>query len=209
MANTSVRSYKMNTDCGFAPNPYGGVLTIATCKPLIREVAKCGEWIAGFTSKTLNKDPVGQERLIFLMRVTEKLHRDVYYERYPQKRPDKCPCGDNIYRPDGHGSYIHIGGIHHRPEKAQKDDHKSAWVLLSTEFYYFGGKPVCINETPLKIPRSQSPYGVITQGESAEAFIKFVRKYAADTYPGKSGMFEEPHTPCKLGCTSSCGCTKP
>ena len=202
----SVRSYKMRTDCGFAPNPYGGMLTIATCKAYIREVAACGEWIAGFTSQALNGDPAGEERLVFLMRVTGKLRRDVYYDLFPQKRPDQDPCGDNIYRPDGNGGYCHVGGIHYTSAEDQEKDRKSEWVLLSDDFYYFGGKPVRVDAVSLKVPRSQSRYGTLTKGIPAEAFIGFITQYAAKHYPGKSGMFEEPYAPPhKARCPSSCG----
>ena len=53
--------------------PFFGVMALATCKHKIRESKKIGDWIAGFTSKQLCGDPVGQERLIYLMQVTEKM----------------------------------------------------------------------------------------------------------------------------------------
>lgn len=62
-------SYKMTHDTGFAPNPFGHTLTLATCKPQIRRSKKQGDWIAGFTSKALTGDRVGEERLIYLMQV--------------------------------------------------------------------------------------------------------------------------------------------
>lgn len=74
-------SYKMTTDSGFAPNPFGRSLTLATCKPQIRRSKKVGDWIVGFTSAELAGDPIGSERLIYLMRVGQKLHmRDYYYD---------------------------------------------------------------------------------------------------------------------------------
>lgn len=72
-------SYKMTHDTGFAPNPFGHTLTLATCKPQIRRLKKQGDWIAGFTSKALTGDQVGEERLIYLMQVGKKLHLRDYY----------------------------------------------------------------------------------------------------------------------------------
>ena len=46
-------SYKMTHDSGFAPNPFGRTLTLATCKPQIRLHKSVDDWIAGFTSRTL------------------------------------------------------------------------------------------------------------------------------------------------------------
>ncbi|MDR0867804.1 MAG: hypothetical protein LBP75_04920 [Planctomycetota bacterium] len=41
---TKIRTYKMTHATGFAPNISGGVLTLAACKPGIREHAQIGEW---------------------------------------------------------------------------------------------------------------------------------------------------------------------
>ena len=62
-------SYKMTHDTGFAPNPFGGFMTLATCKPKIRECKKIGDWIAGFTSGQLNDEFVGKEKLVYLMQI--------------------------------------------------------------------------------------------------------------------------------------------
>lgn len=35
-------AYKMTHDTGFAPNPFWGYLTLATCKPKIREKKRRG-----------------------------------------------------------------------------------------------------------------------------------------------------------------------
>ena len=39
-------AYKMTHDTGFAPNPFWGCLTLATCKPKIRESKRPGDWVA-------------------------------------------------------------------------------------------------------------------------------------------------------------------
>ena len=100
-------SYKMTDDTGFAPNPFWGELTLATCKPHIRLRKKVGDWIAGFTSSVLCGDPVGDEKLVFLMNVDTKLSIAEYFfnPRYKNKIPDPHHklhvrrVGDNIYRP--------------------------------------------------------------------------------------------------------------
>ena len=40
-------SYVMIYDTGFAPNPFWGYCTLATCKPGIRRPAEQGDWIIG------------------------------------------------------------------------------------------------------------------------------------------------------------------
>lgn len=70
-----LRSYKMTHDTGFAPNPFHNYLTLANCKASIRKIKDTiiGQWIAGFTSEFLCGHKVGEERLIFLMKVKEQL----------------------------------------------------------------------------------------------------------------------------------------
>ena len=41
-------TYVIPRDYGFAPNPYLGYCTLATCKPRIRKGAQIGDWIAAY-----------------------------------------------------------------------------------------------------------------------------------------------------------------
>lgn len=122
--------YKMTHDTGFAPNPYHGVLTLATCKPKIRKNAKKGYWISGWTSNNVQgksdkfKFKDDNQKLIYLAKVFDNPKIEDYWKEYKQKRqPDqmgkdeKGGCnscgntiisqdcnieyfGDNIYEPD-------------------------------------------------------------------------------------------------------------
>lgn len=116
--------YKMTYDTGFAPNPYHGVLTLATCKPHIREHATEteGDWIAGWTATTvrncdekiIHSGKVGEEQLIYLAKVTKKLTFDKYWKQYPQKRPTPISGvstnGCTLHRGCGHK--VEINAIH-------------------------------------------------------------------------------------------------
>lgn len=42
--------YIVAYDHGTAPRPYGGVCTLAICKPTIRKAARVGDWVIGFRS---------------------------------------------------------------------------------------------------------------------------------------------------------------
>jgi hypothetical protein len=141
-------SYKLEHDSGFAPNPFGGVLTLATCKPCIRKSKKIGDWIAGFTSKKLNGAEVGSEKLIYLMRVTTKISIGDYFndpkykDKIPNKNSKKCWVGDNIYRPkismpSSYRDYELIQNSSHDDSDIKKDI-SGQYVLISNEFYYFG-----------------------------------------------------------------------
>ena len=46
----SLFSYVVRYDSGFAPNPFHGFCTLATCKPGIRAHANVGDWVVGTAS---------------------------------------------------------------------------------------------------------------------------------------------------------------
>jgi len=81
--------YKMTHDTGFAPNPYHGVLTLATCKPVIRRCAKPDYWVSGWASNVVqdnNKKYTDKaQKLIYLAKISEVISYKEYWENYPQK----------------------------------------------------------------------------------------------------------------------------
>lgn len=140
-------SYVVARDYGFAPNPFFGVCTLATCKPNIRRVASVGDWVIGTGSSQRNR----QGLLVFVMCVTETLSFNKYWddERFRQKRPNlrgskKQAFGDNIYFRDQSGQW-HQQDSHHsykgglpNPHNIQRDTQTDR-VLVGTEFAYWGG----------------------------------------------------------------------
>jgi hypothetical protein len=74
-SNTILRSYKMTSDRGFAPNPYAGILTLAICKPYIRKhCAVEGQWLAGFTSKRLTSRRIVKVGIIYPAHHYRRIH---------------------------------------------------------------------------------------------------------------------------------------
>ena len=93
-------SYVVARDYGFAPNPFYGTCTLATCKPLIRRMASPGDWVIG-TGAAGN---LLTGHLVYAMQVTEVLTFDEYFDdvRFQTKKPNlggslKQAFGDNIY----------------------------------------------------------------------------------------------------------------
>lgn len=196
MLKTKLYSYKMMRATGFAPNPYFGVLTLATCKSGLRRAAQPGDWIAGWTAKGLKDFPTdaGKERLVYLARVTKKLTFPEYWEQYPQKRPvlenqaDEAYHGDNIYEP--------VSGCTPNPQQpdtfklhpcSQDKDHvkktkdlKGIYVLICEEFYYFNpSTPLEIpKELRPNIPQGRSNTGTVT--ENAFQFIAYVKEHTKE-----------------------------
>jgi hypothetical protein len=137
--------YVVDRDFGFAPNPFHGLCSLATCKPKIRKKAQLGDWVVGMGGGRLKA--TGQ--CLFAMKVTSKVTFDEYWSNdlYKDKKPvrngsKKTIVGDNIYhqvnqewvQQDSHHSYPDGSPNPHNV----KNDTQSNAVLLSDHFYYFG-----------------------------------------------------------------------
>lgn len=139
-------SYVVARDYGFAPNPFFGICTLATCKPKIRKSALAGDWVVG-TGGKVNYGYSG--RLIFAMKVNEIVDFNTYWEnpRFFLKRPNltgslQVLYGDNIYH--------HVGkrwiqtDSHHSMENGRlnKDnldrDTSVDRLLIARKFVYWG-----------------------------------------------------------------------
>ena len=149
-------TYIVRHDIGFAPNPFYGVCTLATCKPVIRCHARIGDWVAGVGSK--QKGPHGH--LVFAMCVEEILSYDEYWNdpRFQQKKPNivgslKQRYGDNIYHRSSDGkSWIQEDSRHSLEDGSPNMDHvtrdtSAPEVLLSETFVYYGNNAVEIPDT--------------------------------------------------------------
>ena len=95
-------SYVVKRDYGFAPNPFYGFLTLATCKPLIRKNAEIGDFIIGNSPSNLGS------KLVYMAKVSEIITFDEYWSnpRFLCKKPImngsvKKLYGDNIYHHEG------------------------------------------------------------------------------------------------------------
>jgi len=193
-------SYRMTDDTGFAPNPFFGFLTLATCKPLIRKKKGKGVYIAGFTSKELCGDPPGQERLVYIMKVTDKITFDEYWadERYYVKKPSRnsieATRGDNIYQPILPGKPFSIDNYRQalnffHDETRRPHDVSGQFALVSEDFYYFGSGAIPVDQFNIVIPRTQTPHGVKTDNETE---IEKLLAYLASRYP-KNEPVQMPH----------------
>ena len=140
-------SYVVARDYGFAPNPFFGICTLATCKPKIRETASHGDWIIGTGSKVRGR----QGHLVFAMRVSETFTFNDYWfdERFLNKRPNlqgslKQAFGDNIYFQDENGCWNQRNS-HHSYENGVPNIHnierdtQANRVLAGVDFVYWGG----------------------------------------------------------------------
>ena len=141
-------SYVVARDFGFAPNPFYQFCTLATCKPEIRRSAQVGDWVAGTGSKSRSRS----DRLVYVMRVTETMSFDDYWDdpRFEAKRPNlyssrRKAFGDNIYhRASVSGEWVQSDSHHSFPNGVSNPrntvrDTRVNRVLVSDDFVYWGG----------------------------------------------------------------------
>jgi len=69
-------SYVVARDYGFAPNPFSGSCTLATCKPEIRRMASVGDWVVGTGSATQNR----RGSLVYAMKVAEAMSFNSFWD---------------------------------------------------------------------------------------------------------------------------------
>lgn len=148
-------AYAITRDFGFAPNPFYGFCTLATCKPDIRKAAKVGDWIMGIGGSNLG---AAKRKCIFLMKVSEKITFQDYWndDRFSLKKPCRNGSrvqmpGDNIYHSDGTDSWIQEDSHHSNPDgtpnfvNLNRDTGRCNQVLISNYFYYFGSAAVTVD----------------------------------------------------------------
>lgn len=184
-------SYIIRWDYGFAPNPFFGWCTLATCKPDIRKAAINGDWIIGLAGR--NYPDAGN--LVLAMQVEEILTFNEYWidERFMQKKPVINGSmiqifGDNIYHCDASG--WHQADSHHsqengvtNPGNLERDTDKTAKVLLSQKFVYYGSKSIRIPDELAVDPdtgnklRAQRKHNC----HYSDSFINDIVKWLTDT----------------------------
>ncbi|HBN9950795.1 hypothetical protein FA378_05140 [Pseudomonas aeruginosa] len=146
-----IHSYVVRYDSGFAPNPFYGYCTLATCKPNIRRSADIGDWVVGSGSNDRTVRRGGH--LVYAMRVTEAMTFDEYGAdpRFEPKKPyrngsRKQSCGDSIYfRATPEAAWQQRDSFHSRSDGTLNSDHVARdtgvnRVLISNDFVYFGGE---------------------------------------------------------------------
>ena len=145
---SKVYMYVVDRDFGFAPNPFHGYCTLATCKPRIRSVAKVDDWVIGMGGAKLG----ATGRCVFAMHITKKITFNEYWNdpAYSEKKPvrngsNKMMVGDNIYHSDAAGDWCQADSHHSKADGSVnrvnlERDTGTDKVLISTHFIYFGSQ---------------------------------------------------------------------
>jgi hypothetical protein len=132
--NQTLFTYKISVDCGSAPNPDGGVCSLAICKPVIRRTAKCGDIVVGLETGDTR-------RIIYCMEITKVLSWSEYINdpAYNRKSPaNENDPGDRIWK---NADYRHCplpSHSGHGEGEFERDVKSGRNVLLSDKYWYFG-----------------------------------------------------------------------
>ena len=196
----SLFSYIVRFDSGFAPNPFHGFCTLATCKPRIRKNAQFNDWLVGTGSndKAIKRGGF----LVFAMRVTETRSTEKYWTdpRFEAKKPDLhynwiAASGDNIYEPLGDGKWRQLGSYHSKSDGSSNQQHIARdtgvdRILISDDFVYFGGEgprlPAEFREDGKKnLLCSGRNYRRVRQEEMIVRFEGWLRSLGVYGYQGK------------------------
>ena len=187
-------SYIVARDYGFAPNPFHGFCTLATCKPRIRASAAIGDWIVGTGSKTKGR----QGHLVYAMRVTETMSFDEYWSdiRFHQKKPNlygslKQAFGDNIYHRNSSSSEWKQLDSHHshkdgssNPRNVKRDTGVNR-ILVSDDFIYCGRDGRLIPEFKgVRICHTTQAHRCNFRQDTIEAFVEWIRGIGDKGYCG-------------------------
>lgn len=152
---SNVYMYVIDRDFGFAPNPFHGFCSLATCKPNIRNTSKIDDWVIGVGGSRLK----AKGKCIFAMKITNKITFNEYWTNpeFKDKKPvrngsKKMLLGDNIYFyheledkwDQAHSHHSNSDGTMNVYNKNR--DTTSTNVLISNHFYYFGSSAPLIPE---------------------------------------------------------------
>lgn len=152
--NKCLYIYVVARDFGFAPNPYHGLCTLATCKPQIRSKAQIGDWVMGVGGRRLK----ATGKCVYLMKVSEILTYKNYWTdiRFVRKKPLRngslmMMVGDNVYHQEADSETWIQSDSHHSNfdgttnRENLKRDTSSDKVLVSDHFYYFGKSAIDVD----------------------------------------------------------------
>ncbi|MBF8780976.1 hypothetical protein IV505_14765 [Pseudomonas fulva] len=181
-----IYSYVITHDYGFAPNPFGGICTLATCKPVIRRSARKGDWLIGTGSATkgLAKTVIYAAQIDTVCSIAEygsnpvyEIKRPVASGTYEQK------CGDNIYFRGPDGEWIQRESEHHCPDH-MNHDLSGQNVLIASRFWYFGDTPKVLPDHFLRIIKKGPGHKI----ETSLAFIAMLEQWLSQFTRGPTSQ---------------------
>ena len=199
-------TYKVAHDGGSAPNPDGGICTLAICKPKIRSVAKPGDVVVGFGCMN------DARRIVYCMVVKDSLPWNEYIARCNSNGSDsikgKIPTsnkhqGDCIWRDANNYEEARKSWSRHDGredfERDVRNRDKENNVLIGDTFWYFGSP----SKNSIFIPADNDLEGIIPRAQGhrsslnsemnfREKFVKFFNEQLIENKITKPGIWGTP-----------------
>ena len=142
-------SYKVVSDNGYAPNPSGGICTLAYCKPGLRRSAQPGDYVIGLAGlEYRRRAAVDWPLIIYAMRVTDACS-------FEEFRTDR--------RCQEHLSY---------DINATEEEGKTDKALISSDFIYWGGNAPLLPRALMDLDIGRG-YRCKNPPEMAQEFIQW------------------------------------
>lgn len=127
---TRIYRYILTHDGGMAPCPEGGLITLGTCKPVIRRCARPGDWVVGFRPGSLSRG-----LLLWAGKVDRKLTHGEYQRTHPRRT-------DAVYRLGADGQYERLAPEYHPNQDEMDRDTREPVLLFDPQHsHYFHGVP--------------------------------------------------------------------
>lgn len=208
----SLYTYRLTVDSGDAPNPYGGICSLAICKPSIRRTCSVGDWIVGLVSKSLvynsksSKEHV--DRLLYAMKISHKMtfeEYDIFCKKECNiKLPNNARTGDCIYFKNANKQYKQRLNYAHNLTNMSRDLENGKYVIFAEEFYYFG-------KNSIEIPKIMEDIIIKGQGHQKYKNKDYIEIFEPWIRTQKQGINGNPYMKMsktfiknEKGCNSSC-----
>ena len=185
--------YRMDHDYGFAPNPFWGTLTLATCKAQIRnsQTLAVGDWIVGLGSVAMGNEGT----IVYAAQVKESIPFDQYWEdeRFQVKKANLNGTmiqmyGDNVYHTvDGQMVQEPCAHSNDPNGKHKESDTSGKNVLICERFYYFGDHAPKLPKELAYIGDTGNPRAIRYTDLNDAKIQSFVDWLAANYEPGIHG----------------------
>ena len=127
--DTRIYRYVITHDGGMAPNPRGDFLSLATCKPIIRSVAREGDWVLG------NRSSPANERVVWAGRISRVIEIGDYGREFAKRE-------DALFERSTSGHLVrkkHFLSWYHPTADQQAKDARGRVLLFDwSACWYFG-----------------------------------------------------------------------
>ena len=211
-----ILSYRMTHDSGFAPNPFGGVLTLGTCTPNHQKAGlESGDWIIGIEADELRNKRKSSKKLhpnkdnliVYVAKVDEVLSLDKYFtdprfegKKYADGKGWEKTRGDNVYYTEN-GMWKWLRGHEHDSDKFKYfpvgkspsygsllQDIEGNRVFVCKEFSYFGDFGVEFDVDYMDcIKEKQGTKYCYNDDNKYEKFLSYIKSLMTEHGKGKIG----------------------